>query len=310
MKAIRLVAVMVLLLMAVIPFTLPGIAMAQDESASSENVTTTTGAPPPETTTTTTPPPTINMTTDYPKVEAIATGTFTFNIVLNYTGDAQRVFDLKTTGPASWDISITPQYDTQRISSISMDASSYAPTSKTVKMTVTPQSYPFPDPGDYPITLQAVSGDLSGRIDLTARITAKYMLNVVPYSQVYNTTAQAGRDNTYSLVITNVGTAGIDNITFSSEKPDGWEITFKPTKIDLLNTLDQNTVDVDIKPPPKTVAGDYMITLHVSGTQATADKLDVRVTVQTPTIWGWVGVIIIVIVVAGLIVVFMRFGRR
>ena len=66
---------------------------------------------------------------------------------------------------------------------------------------------------------------------------------------------------------------------------------------------------MDIKPPPKTVAGDYMITLHVSGKQATADKMDVRVTVETPSIWGWVGVIIIVIVVVGLIVVFMRFGR-
>jgi uncharacterized membrane protein len=300
MKAIRFMAVLVLLLMAVLPFTLAGMAAAQDETTT----------PPPTTTTTTTPPPMMKMTTDYPKLEAIATGTFTFAVALSYTGDTARVFDLNTTGPAGWDISITPQYDTQRISSISMDASAYAPTTKTLKLTITPQMYPLPDPGDYTITLHATSGDVSGRIDLIARITAKYALNVLPYSQVYNTKAQAGRDNTYSLVITNTGTAAIENIAFSSEKPEGWEITFKPSKIDLLNTLDQNTVDVDIKPPPKTVAGDYMVTLHVAGTQATADKMDVRVTVQTPTIWGWVGVIIIVVVVAGLIVVFMRFGRR
>ena len=139
------------------------------------------------------------MTTDYPKVEAIATGTFTFNVVLNYTGDTQRVFDLNATGPAGWDIGITPQYDTQRISSISMDASTYTPTTKTVKLTVTPQNYPLPDPGEYTITLQAVSGNVCGRIDLIARITAKYVLNVVPYSQVYNTTAKAGQDNTFSI---------------------------------------------------------------------------------------------------------------
>lgn len=303
-------AVLVLLLMAVLPFTLAGMAAAQDETTPSENTTTT--PPPPVTTTTTptTPPPTMKMSTEYPKLEAIATGTFTFNVVLSYTGDTPRVFDINTTVPAGWDISVTPQYDTQRISSMSMDASIYAPTTKTLKLTITPQMYPLPDPGDYTITLKATSGDVSGQIDLIARITAKYALNVLPYSQVYNTNAQAGRDNTYSLVITNTGTAAIENIAFSSEKPEGWEITFKPNKIDLLNTLDQNTVDVDIKPPPKTVAGDYMVTLHVSGTQVTADKMDVRVTVQTPTIWGWVGVIIIVIVVAGLIVVFMRFGRR
>jgi uncharacterized membrane protein len=46
------------------------------------------------------------------------------------------------------------------------------------------------------------------------------------------------------------------------------------------------------------------------GKQASADKMVMRVTVETPTIWGWVGVIIIIIVVAGLIGIFMRFGRR
>ena len=80
--------------------------------------------------------------------------------------------------------------------------------------------------------------------------------------------------------------------------------------MDTLKTSDPQSVDVNIKPPPKTVAGDYMITINVSGKEATADKMDIRVTVKTPTIWGWVGVIVIVIVVAGLFVIFMRFGRR
>ena len=287
-KPVFLLAVLVVMILAAV---VPGIAMAQDE-------------------TTTTPPDSLTMTTEFPAIEAIATGTFAFNVVMNYIGATNRVFNLNATAPAGWDVYVTPQYDTQRISSISVEASTFAATSKTVKLTATPQTYPLPDPGDYQVTLEASSGEVVGKIDLTARITAKYVLNAVPYSQLYNTTASAGRDNIYSLVITNVGTAPIDNITFSSEKPDGWEITFKPEKLDLLNTLEPNTVDVNVKPPPKTVAGDYMITLHVSGKQATATAMDVRVTVKTPSIWGWVGVFIIVIVVAGLIFTFMRFGRR
>jgi uncharacterized membrane protein len=314
MKATRLFTVLVLLLMILIPLSVPGIAMAQDEGASG-NVTTTAPPPPvtatpPATTTTTEPPPSVTMTTDYPTVEAIATGTFTFNVVISYSGAEDRVFDLNTSGPSGWDISVTPQYDTQRISSISITGSPYAPTTKNVKLTVTPQAYPLPDPGDYTIKLEAASGSLSGSIDLTARITAKYLLTAAPYNQLYNTTASAGRDNTYSIVVTDTGTAPIDNITFSSDKPDGWEITFKPDKIDRIDTLDQQTVDVNIKPPPKTVAGDYQITLNVKGTQATANAMNVRVTVATPTVWGWVGIIIIVVVVIGLIAIFMRFGRR
>jgi uncharacterized membrane protein len=298
MKTVTMVAVLVILLMTVLPLSLTGMALAQD--GTSDNTTTTTPPPPPDS---------MTMSTDFPAIEAIATGTFTFNVVLSYDGASDRVFELNATGPAGWDVAVTPQYDSQRISSISIE-SGFTATTKNVKLTATPQTYPLPDPGNYKVTLEAVSGNVFGSIDLTARITAKYLLTAQPYSQLYNTTASAGRDNTYSLVITNTGTASIDNITFSSEKPDGWEITFQPDKIDLLNTLDQNTVDVDIKPPPKTVAGDYMVTLHLSGTQATADPMNVRVTVETPTIWGWVGVFIIVVVVAGLIAVFMRFGRR
>lgn len=191
-----------------------------------------------------------------------------------------------------------------------MDASPYAPAAKNLKVTVTPPTWPWAEPAEYTVTLEAVSGDISSKIDLTAKVTAKYILNAVPANEHYDTRARAGQDNTFSLQVTNIGTDFIDNITFSSDKPDGWEITFQPDKIDLLEIADPKTIDVNMKPPPKTVAGDYMVTLRVSGTQATADKIAVRVTVETPTIWGWVGVAIIVIVVIGLIVIFMRFGRR
>jgi uncharacterized repeat protein (TIGR01451 family) len=317
MKSKRMLLILTILLMTVMSLGLSGMALAQDENGTSDNATT----PPPVTatvtttvtttpTTTTPPPPTLALSTEFPAVEAIATGTFAFTVKLDYSGDTDRVFDLNVAAPARWDAYVTPQYDSQRISSISMDASSsYSPTSKTVKLTATPQVFPLPDPGDYQITLEVTSGEVVGSLDLTARITAKYVLDAVPsIQQRYNTTAAAGQDNVYSIIVRNMGTAPIDNITFSSEKPDGWEITFEPDKIDSLDA--QNTVDVNIKPPPKTVSGDYIITLHVSGTQATADQMDVRVTVETPTIWGWVGVIIIVLVVAGLIFIFMRFGRR
>ena len=53
-----------------------------------------------------------------------------------------------------------------------------------------------------------------------------------------------------------------------------------------------------------------MVYVRASGKQAVADEMGIRVTVETPTIWGWVGVAIILIVVIGVIVIFMRFSRR
>ena len=133
---------------------------------------------------------------------------------------------------------------------------------------------------------------------------------MVPTSQLYDTRAKSGKDNYFSLEVGNLGTAVINNIKFSTTNPEGWSVEFTPEKIDLLEALDHQTVQMNIKPPPNTIAGDYYVTVRASGTQASTDEVKVRVTVETPTIWGWVGVIIILIVVIGLIVIFMRFSRR
>jgi uncharacterized repeat protein (TIGR01451 family) len=290
MKITRLMSFPVVLLLMLSILCLPGVALAQDEALpAADNVT---------------------LSTQFPKIDAIATGTFQFNVELNYKSSKDRIFDLNVAAPQGWDAFITPQYDSsKRISSMSLKGS-YSGTSETLQVTVTPQSFPLPDPGEYKIKLQVVSDEVAGSIDLIAKITAKYLLSASPANQYYNTTAKAGQDNTFSVKVTNTGTAAIENIAFSSDKPEGWEITPKPDKIDILETSSEQAVDFNIKPPPKTVSGDYMITLTISGKQASADRMSIRVTVETPTIWGWVGVIIILIVVVGLIAIFMRFGRR
>ncbi len=290
MKMARLISFLIVLVTALSIFCLPGVALAQDETPTlADNIT---------------------MSTQYPKIDAIATGTFQFSVELNYKGAKDRIFDLNASVPQGWDVYITPQYDaSKRISSISLK-SSYSGVSETLQVTTSPLSWPLPDPGEYKIKLQAVADNVEGSINLIAKVTAKYLLTAEPSNQYYNTTAKAGQDNTFSVKVTNTGTAPIDNINFSSDKPEGWEITPNIDKIDLLETLGEKTVDFNIKPPPKTVAGDYMITLTVSGKQASAERMYIRVTVETPTIWGWVGIIIILIVVVGLIVIFMRFGRR
>jgi uncharacterized membrane protein len=319
MKMLKSISFLIGLTMVVLTLLLPGLALAQDgEPPATDNTTPSadnvTSPPPtlisepiaeePEE-----PPDTLTASTEFPRIEANATEKFMFNVELQYKGKLDRVFDLSVSAPAGWDGYVTPQYDTMRISSMSIDAS-YTTTTKNVKITATPPTWPLPDPGDYKIIFKAVNEDVVGEIDLTAKIIAKYQLVAAPANQLYNTKAKAGRDNIFSIEVTNTGSAPIENITFSSDKPEGWEITYQPEKIDGLEILDPRTVDVNIKPPPKTVAGDYMITLRVSGKEASATKMDIRVTVETPTIWGWVGVGIIIIVIIGLGVIFMRFGRR
>jgi uncharacterized membrane protein len=311
MKKVSLVSFLTCLVIVFSVFFLSITALAADNTTSS-NVTVPT--PTPVANTEPTPTPTsadsVSITTEYPTLDIVATGTLQFNLSLNYMGTIQRAFDLKASAPSGWDVYIQPQYEAgKRISSITID-SSYSGTTKQITLVATTPTSPAPDAGDYKILVQATSGNVTGAIQLVARINAKYGLYVVPVNQLYNTNAQAGKNNIFSIQLSNTGSATLNNIAFTSSHPDGWEIKFTPDKIDTLKNSDTKTVDVNIKPPPKAVSGDYMISLQISGKEATADKMDIRVTVNTPTIWGWVGVIIIIAVVAGLFLIIMRFGRR
>ncbi len=258
------------------------------------------------------PEPTIEIAPSFPKLEGVAGSNFQFEVELTYTsgglgGDAS-LFELVITTPEGWSAYMTPQFDREnRISAIRL-APSFSGTK--IKLIVQSPFWPLPEPGDYTITLEAISADLQTSTELTAKITAKYLMVLAPSGESYNTKAKAGEDNFFSIEVGNLGSAAIENITFSSTKPSGWTIEFSPEKIESLPALDFQTVDINIKPPTETIAGDYRISVRASGNEASEEINFIRVTVETPTIWGWVGVGIIVLVVAGLAYVFMRFSRR
>jgi uncharacterized membrane protein len=259
------------------------------------------------------PPEMITLTAKHTKLEAIAGTAFEFEIDMEYTGGTEaKVFDLTVSGPQDWTTYITPTYPKDKqILDIRIEPTLPYQTAQVTKIdvSVSPPYWLLPEPGEYNVTVTAASGEVSGSIDLTAVITASYQMALTTPDGRLNTTATAGRDNNFTIEVLNNGSAAIDDITFSSSKPTDWTVEFSPDEIDSEDALDSKTVEVNIKPPAKTIAGDYKITLTAKGKQA-QDDVEIRVSVETPTIWGWVGVAIIVVVIAGLVYVFMRFSRR
>jgi len=250
----------------------------------------------------------IELISSFPKME-ITGATVEFSVRLKWWGSEDRVFDLSVTGPKDWQIYFKPSYQDTMITAINLEPGK-TEYPETIKVIVVPRFQRMPEPGEYKITVEASSGDLKDTVELTAIITAWYDLDLVPTLERYNTSATAGKDNYFSIDVLNYGTATLENISFDSYKPDEWTIDYSPVGIASLAAGDFQTIDVNIKPPPKAVAGDYSITLRASGEQISAKTLKIRVTVKTPAIWGWVGVVIIVLVIAGLAFVVMRFSRR
>ena len=173
----------------------------------------------------------------------------------------------------------------------------------------------FVDPGEYPVTLRVFNESVSRSIELKAVITAKYSIQITTPDGRLNTEATANKESLFIMTITNTSTDTLEQIELSSSlrgSPAGWEITFDPKEIDSLASGEDQEVKITIKPPQKTISGDYEVNITAKPDKKydVEDSIDVRVTVVTATIWGWVGVIIVVLVIIGLIVMFLRLGRR
>jgi uncharacterized membrane protein len=257
----------------------------------------------------------ITLTCQYPALSSYAGSYFAYKVDMLYTGGKEpRLFDLKAKVPDGFTASIKPAYagESSEIAAIRLDPQKTYP--DTIDVVVTPYAWLVPEPGEYNITVEVSSGEVSASLDLKAIVTAKYDIDVSPSSGLLNTKATAGRDNYYNITVTNTGSADLEKININSRitgGPSGWSITFNPENIDSLPAGDKREIQVNIKPTTKTISGDYMITISAEPDAKNAfGSFNLRVTVLTPTIWGWLGVGIVVLVLAGLGFMFMRLGRR
>jgi uncharacterized membrane protein len=256
----------------------------------------------------------IKLTCQYPVLSSYAGTYFAYSIEIQYTGGEEpRLFNLKVKVPTGFNYSITPGYgEGTEIAAIRLDPKKTYP--DTLRVTIRPYVWLVPEPGEYSIIVEAVSDTLKNSLELKAIVTAKYDLDLKTSTGRLNTNATAGGDNYLKISITNTGSADLEKIDFSSKitgRPTGWSITFDPEKIDSLPVSSTREIQVNIKPDKKTISGDYMVNISAEPESKYAfGSLDIRVTVLTPTIWGWVGIGIVVLVIVGLAVMFMRLGRR
>ncbi len=260
----------------------------------------------------------IQFNCKYPIQSGTADSGFSFDVELKYVGgEESQLFALAAEGPSGWLVRVQQSVSgTKELPAVVLDPTQTYGGEKVVVIAIPPY-WVITEPGDYNIKLQAASGDLEGSIDLTARITARYDFKVETDTGLLNTKATAGKESHLTIVVSNTGTANLDKVMFSSSKPSGigdeqWNVTFTPDKLEGLKPLEEQEVDVTIKPPAKTITGDYMITLRTNSDPLTSSspELKIRVTVETSTKWGWIGAGIIVAVIAGLVLGFRKLGRK
>jgi uncharacterized membrane protein len=250
----------------------------------------------------------ILLSTKYPTMEAAAGNTMKYEIEVKNDTDEDKVMDFSVELPQGWRASISPRWrEEEKISAIKINKAG----TETILLAVTP---PFTaEKAEYDLKLIARAGELEKSLDLKAIVTGTYTLNVGTETGNLKLDTVSGEEKEFTFYIWNEGSAPIDNIAFYSSAPQGWEVKFNPDRIaelpSLVETQQPEKITMTIKVPHNTVPGDYMVTVNVSGTQD-QKKVEFRTTVQVPTKWGWIGVLIIVVVLAILLGIFLKLRRR
>jgi len=245
----------------------------------------------------------IQITTSYPVLRGQTDAKFEFSLDIMNKSEADRTFNLAAVGPEKWEINFKPAYEQKQISSLRIKGG----TSQSVAVEVTPQKEA--SPGDYPVMVRVTSGEKKAEVKLMVALTGIYKLDAGTPSGVLSLEAVAGKPANFSFYVKNTGSAVNRNVTFSSFKPENWEVTFKPEKIDALEPGGLKQVEVTVKPAVQALVGDYSVGVLINGEKS--DKtIEMRVTVKASTAWGWIGIGIIIFVIAGLSALFIWLGRR
>ncbi len=245
----------------------------------------------------------IQINAAYPVLRGQTDSKFEFSLEVTNKGDVERTFNLAASGPEKWEINFKPAYEQKQISSIRVKEGQ----SQTVAVEVTPTQNAAS--GEYPVLVRISSGDSKAEVKLTVNLTGTYRLDAGTPNGILSLEAMAGKPVTFSLFVKNNGSAVNRNISFSSFKPENWETTFKPEKVEALAPGEMKQIEVTIKPGAQSLVGDYSVGVMTTGEKA--DKtVEMRVTVKASSAWGWIGIGLIILVILGLSILFVRMGRR
>ena len=247
----------------------------------------------------------LELTSDYPTLHGDPGSTLEFKIQISNKLGEDRTFDLSAELPQHFDATFSPAFDKSKtISALQIKVDS----SESIAMRVSIGADVEED--TYPIVFKASSENASSTIDFEVIVTGTHKLSLITDREVLSADATAGKETHIALFVVNEGTAPMENISFSSpSKPVDWEITFEPDKVEYLEPGQFEEIDAIIKPKSKAIAGDYMVHFMTHSSQG-SDSLEYRLTVETSSLWGLVGIIIVIAVLAALLGIFLKLKRR
>lgn len=248
-------------------------------------------------------PPRLTITTDLPSLQGTPTTSFKYTFHVQNDSDKDTTVKLAAEAPPGFQTSFSEEYGTQQLSSIPVPAGKR----KDLQIQVTP-----PDnakAGDYPVVVHVSADGAAASTRLEMQITGQPQLALSGRNNRLSASAEAGKATAINLVLRNDGSAPAQDIHLSGSPPSDWKVDFRPASIAELAPHKKMTVQAMLTPSDQALAGDYMTTFDADGKNASTSA-DFRITVETSTLWGMIGIAVIAIALLIAIGAVARFGRR
>ena len=239
--------------------------------------------------------------TDQSNMEGAANSTFTFNSTLRNPSSDEQVYGLRAQVPQGWNALF--RANGKQVSSVNVGPN------QTQNITIELDPPDQLGAGKYKIPVVAIASGMSSNMELEVVITGSYNLELTTPTGRLSTSITAGSDKKVELMVKNTGSAPLKNVEMRSSAPVDWTVEFQPTKIDVIAPGQHAQVFATIKASRKTVAGDYVANLDAKTPEKSATA-SFRVSVRTPLLWGWLGIMIILGALGGVYYLFRKYGRR
>jgi uncharacterized membrane protein len=146
-------------------------------------------------------------------------------------------------------------------------------------------------------------------LNLEVVITGTFKIELTTPTGILSTDITAGDEKRVELLVKNTGSALVKGVKLTATKPANWDVIFNPAQIDELEAGKSAQVFATIKADEKAIAGDYVTTMTASIPEVSSSA-SFRVSVKTPMLWGWVGILIIMGALASVYYLFRKYGRR
>ena len=248
-------------------------------------------------------PAKLTMKAKLPSLMGTPKSSYEYTISVSDDSGKDLTVALSAQAPSNFGTSFTEGYGSNEISSIPIEAGQ----SKDIKIKVTPPR--DVKAGTYPVLVKVAAEGATAEQRVALQISGQGRLSLSAKDGRLSGEATAGKASEYTLVVSNDGTAPLEDVEISGSVPTNWKAEYNPKSIPSVAPNEKKEVQVSVTPSDKTIAGDYVASFRANA-KGESSNADFRITVTTSTLWGIVGIGIIAVALLVLLGAVARFGRR